>query len=241
MSKVIAYGISSEWKQIARDILMGHLPENAVEIYSGRNRIIRAVINGTPVAIKFFSRSLKNKLIYSVFASKAKRSYLYGREILNRGIHTPQPLAYAERRGVLNTLQDSIYICRFEEATDLRQYLQTGEQAWIQFARFAATLHDKGILHRDLNSTNVRVNILPDGKTRFSLIDLNRMRLLPDAKIISRKDSGKNLVRFSYLTPEFNSFAKEYSRARKNLAIDPISIINAKRHHEKQPPIKQIK
>ncbi|MDE7180684.1 MAG: hypothetical protein K2N88_05750 [Muribaculaceae bacterium] len=232
MIRIKAAGIAPEWEVLAARLLEGKIPADASEIYSGRNRILRLQADGIDVAVKFFSHSLKNRLIYSIFSSKAERSYLYAIELTRLGIHTPAPLAYAERRGFLNTLQDSVYLCRYEEATDLRDYLESGPEAWREFGRFAALLHRKGVLHKDLNSTNVRVNAAGSGRPVFSLIDLNRMNFYPGG--ISGSKAYANLVRFSYLTPEFTDFARSYAEAAGFPESAVSDLIRAKERHEKK-------
>lgn len=228
MGKIRAEGISAEWAKFAEEMLGGKQPEKCTEIYSGRNRIFKCEFNGKTIAVKFFSRSLKNRLVYSIFSSKARRSYLYALELKKRGIHTPAPLAYSERRGIFHTLQDSVYICAYEEATELRDYLETGEDAWKVFAHFAATLHEKGILHGDLNNTNVRLNMGSDGTPDFSLIDLNRIKFNPIGTGAKGYAAYRNLTRFSNLTPQFRIFAAEYARARNLPSSETDQIIAVK-------------
>lgn len=233
--KIKTGAVSADAARLAERLLRHDGEETGTVIYSGRNRIIRLTApEGGDVAVKYFSRSLKNRLVYALFSSKARRSYLHALELLRRGVATPRPIAWAERRGALHTLQDSLYICEFREAADLRDYLASGPDAWKEFARFAASLHTKGILHRDLNNTNVRVEPGADGAPAFSLIDLNRIKFLPPGTEPPLKEAARNLVRFSYLTPEFELFAREYVRAR-GLPPDAVDVImEAKRRHEKK-------
>lgn len=229
MAKIRAEGITREWAKLAEELLIGKHPDGCTEIYSGRNRIVKCEFKGKTIAVKFFSRTLKNRLIYSIFSSKARRSYLYALELKKRGIHTPDPLAFAERRGNFHTLQDSVYICEFEEATELRDYLETGEDAWKAFACFAATLHENGILHRDLNNTNVRLRLNSDGSPDFSLIDLNRIKFLSIGTGADGEEAYRNLTRFSSLTPQFRVFAAEYARARNLPTSETDHIIKVKK------------
>ena len=43
------------------------------------------------------------------------------------------------------------------------------------FARYTASLHEKGVLHSDYNRTNVLYRTEPDGSTHLQSIDTNRM------------------------------------------------------------------
>ena len=208
------------------------IPEE--EIYPGRNRVTRIEYNGKAYAVKYFSRSLKNRLVYAIFKSKARRSYLYAKTLKRLGISTPEPIGYAERRGFLNTLQDSLYICAYEDAMPLKEYLERGEKTWKEFGDFVAELHEKGVIHKDLNNANVRVQEKEDGRPVFSLIDLNRMKFYDDSDRVTGDTAYKNLVRFSYLTPEFEAFALEYVKARNLAPTAYDSIMEAKRKHEKR-------
>lgn len=222
--------------------LMLHREEAREEvIHEGRNRITRLDTPSGPVAVKYFSRSLKNRLIYAIFSSKAERSFLHALELKRRGISTPRPLAYAERRGPLHTLDDSLYICEYEEATDLRDYLEAAPDAWRNFARFTALLHSKGIVHRDLNNTNVRVRTGADGTPLFSLIDLNRIKFKAEGEEVTGREAYANLVRFSYLTPGFHEFAREYTRLRGLPESVYHEIIRIKEAHERRTSRKKAR
>lgn len=230
--------LNGEFLELVVELLEGQaeLPED--EIYIGRNRITRLEIDGGEYAVKYFSRSLKNRLVYAVASSKAKRSYHHARELLRRGIDTPRPIGYCERRGAFNTLQKSLYMSEYEESEALGDYLSTSLDAWKEFAAFVAQLHRAGIIHKDLNNTNVRVKRRKkdeddSGSAEFSLIDLNRMTILPEGEIVKGEKAYKNMVRFSKLTPEFPVFAKEYSRLM-GLGEDGYrGVMEAKRKHEK--------
>lgn len=183
---------------------------------------------------KQFSSALKNKLIYAIFSTKARRSYEHSLELRKRGINTPRPLAYSEKRNILHLLINSGYLCEYDEAMDLADYLSEDSDGdagrWNNFARFAAELHDKGILHKDLNATNVRVK-LTAGKPEFSLIDNNRMRFYAPGTM-PLETALENLTRFSYLTPGFRTFLAHYVELR-NLGPDTYELgMEIKRKHD---------
>lgn len=208
---IIAEGRTEEMALMASEALEGKLSEGEHVIYSGRNVLTSLESKGVKYALKYFSRSVKNRLVYAIWSSKARRSYLHGLELLKRGISTPQPEAYAEKRGLINLLLSSIYISHYEESEALEDYLKEGEESWREFARFAVELHKKGIIHKDMNCTNVRVKRNGE-QTEFSLIDLNRMDILPHGEEVRGERAYKNLVRFSAYPPEFEIFAREYAR-----------------------------
>jgi len=82
------------------------------------------------------------------------------------------------------------------------------------FGRFAAQLHERGILHHDLNSGNVLFDF-KDNTYSFSLIDVNRMTFYPFSKKIPLKDCYDNLTRFCGNLPLFQYVLEEYIAFRK--------------------------
>ena len=184
-------------------------------IYSGRNVLVRYKINGMDIVVKYFKRSLFSSVKYFCRKSKACRSYENALCLISRGIRTPSPIAYIECRGFLNRLLKSAYICEFEESQPIAQVLSSDRYAEVltSFAEFVSELHSKGILHNDLNSTNVRVLDSIDNKFRFGLIDLNRMDILPKGVRLTERERFMNLVRFSDLNFKFCMFLIAYLKA----------------------------
>lgn len=183
-------------------------------IYSGRNTLIRYRFNDADFVVKYFNKSLISRFIYALRRSKARRSYENACKLIERGVDTPYPMAYVERRGLFNILMDSAYVSAYVDSQSLSQAISDGCKGKIlmHFAEFISDLHLKGIMHRDLNSTNVRVQCHGEG-IRFSLIDLNRMDILPKGVRMTARDRFFNLVRFSDLDLDFCEFLKDYLRA----------------------------
>lgn len=231
MSKIVTEGCDRAAAELARMALDGKLDNMGTEIYRGRNTIRTVEQDGTTMAVKYFSRSLKNRLVYAIWSSKARRSYEHANELLNRGIHTPRPVSYGEKRGPMNILLASVYISQFEESETLEDYLNEGEESWIRFAGFMAELHKKGFIHKDLNCTNVRVK-REDGEVVFSLIDLNRMDILPQGETVNGDTAYRNLVRFSVYNEGFETFAKEYARLMNLTPEQHARLIAVKKKHE---------
>ena len=75
-------------------------------IYDGRNRIKVFQVDGLLLNVKRFRKPiLINRLIYSLLrAPKAKRSYEYALRLREKGIDTPEPIAYilCEEKGLLS-------------------------------------------------------------------------------------------------------------------------------------------
>lgn len=214
---------------------MLQLPDSASKyIYRGRNSLYLSEFQQTEYVVKRFVSKPFQKLVYALRSSKAKRSWLHARILQSRGFLTPAPLAYCERRSKGGLLEESFYICRFEDSVPLKDFLSGGDLNHLEaFARFAASLHQAGILHGDLNNTNVRV-VERNGKPEFSLIDLNRMRVLPAGKSTGPGESARDLTRFCEIEDNFEFFAGRYTAFRcwpqETLEI----IMQAKRSHDRR-------
>lgn len=125
--------------------------------------------------------------------SKAKRSWSGAFELLRRNIDTAMPVAFFEKIGD-STLKQNFYICNLVQADcsvgDLMLHFARGndvyisannhkvsaENVYLQLASYLNNMHHRGVFFRDLSGGNVLVNILPNQKLHFSLIDTARAR-----------------------------------------------------------------
>ena len=166
-----------------------------------RNKIKIFKLDGQEVNIKSFKiPNLVNKVAYRFFRkSKAQRSFEYAHQLLDRGIGTPYPIAYAEEKeGLL--FKKSFYVSQHQQS-DLtyRTLVQQPdypdrERILRAFTRFTYELHEKGIQFLDHSPGNTLIQ-LNGGDYKFFLVDLNRMNF----KNLSFEERMKN---FSRLTPE---------------------------------------
>ncbi|TFU94131.1 hypothetical protein E4T81_05950 [Barnesiella sp. WM24] len=230
-------------KRLTTDILDNkNNSNNAVVVHSGRNKIWRENVGGEDVAIKIYGTSLVKSIIYIFRKTKARKAYENALELTKRGVATPAPLAYGERRGFMNRLIKSVYISVYEESTPLAHYLDCENVDVIdQFSCFTAMLHSKGILHHDLNSTNVRIIPAP-GHATFSLIDINRIKFIPVGITVNLKDRFNNITRFSSLNDNYIFFVKKYLKyANLPEALFDTAIQSKSRHDTKSSRIHKIK
>lgn len=171
-------------------------------LYAKRNTIRRMTVGATAVVVKRFKRPhLAQALYYSTFGrSKARRAFLFGQELLRRGIDTPTPIAFVETK-CCGILRQSYYICGEDNNLPIRTLLHRPEgfdrPLARAFAQFAATLHVKGVLHGDLNSTNTLYRQCDDGTYAFSVIDINRMKFYPADTLPPLDECLENLTRFT--------------------------------------------
>ena len=168
------------------------------------------------VAKRFKRLNFLQKQIYAIRRNKALRAFLNGMELCRRGIDTPEPIACVEiKQGPW--IKDAFYLSGKTTLQSIEA--QVDRPDWNRdlakaFARFAATLHDKGILHNDLNDTNVLYRQDEAGNFHFSVIDINRMKFCQPTHHISDKKCIENLTRFTGRIDLFAFVAREYAKVR---------------------------
>ncbi|MFB9079879.1 Kdo domain containing protein [Flavobacterium procerum] len=188
-----------------------------------RNKIKLFDFEGKTINIKSFKiPNLINKIAYRYFRkSKAQRSFEYAVSLLEKGIGTPQPIAYLENFNVLG-LRDSYYMSEhliteltYRELVEIPDYPDR-ENILRQFTRFTFDLHEKGVEFLDHSPGNTLIKKTA-GDYEFFLVDLNRMIFHESMSFEQR------MINFSRLTPyeemvkvmsnEYSKFYKEHSEA----------------------------
>jgi Mn2+-dependent serine/threonine protein kinase len=219
--------------------------ENSGEIlYAERNLIKKYEVDKSDnilneVVVKRYKRPNSiQKIIYSFFrSSKAERAFHNATELRKRGISTPREIAYIEitKNGLF---EYGYYISGSDTAPPIRERLIEQEEfdhnMAEDFARFAATLHEKGILHGDLNSTNVLYHHGKNGYS-FSVIDINRMKFFDTSVSIPKKECFDNLTRFTGRMDLYEFVLDIYIKERNwDTEIDLKEAINIKTLHDEQ-------
>ena len=152
-------------------------------IYDKRNqlRVIEAP-DGTLVNAKRYCKThIVNRVVYSLDIRQPKglRAFRYPTLLLERGIDTPEPIAYIEQRrcGLLGL---SYFISvqsplkhTFYEFGDAKE--STNEDIANELGRFTAIMHDREVLHRDFSPGNILWDRDGEGY-HFAVVDINRMR-----------------------------------------------------------------
>ena len=181
-----------------------------------RNKIKLFELDGKIINIKSFKiPNLINKIVYKYFRkSKARRSFEYATALLEKGIGTPQPIAYFENFNPLG-LEKSYYISEhllcnltFRELVEIPDF-PDWEIILNQFTKFSYDLHEKGIEFLDHSPGNTLIKKNTEGNYDFFLVDLNRMNFHDEMNFDMRM---KNLSR---LTPKKEMIAimsHEYSK-----------------------------
>ena len=181
-----------------------------------RNKIKLFELEGKTINIKSFKvPNLINKIAYKYFRkSKAMRSFEYATTLLEKGIGTPQPIAYFENYDVVG-LKDSYFVSdhldydlTFRELVEIPDY-PDHENILRQFTQFSFGMHEKGVDFLDHSPGNTLIINKNNGLYDFYLVDLNRMNFHETMNFESRM---KNL---SHLTPKKEMIvimSNEYSK-----------------------------
>jgi hypothetical protein len=183
----------------------------------GQRNIIKLFdLDDQKINIKSFKiPHLINKIAYKYFRkSKARRSYEYANRLIENGIGTPQPIAYAEDFK-LSGLEKSYYISEHlqTELTFRELVLQPDypdhENILRQFTRFTFDLHQKGIEFLDHSPGNTLIKKGSEGNYHFYLVDLNRMNFHEVMDFDSRM---KNFNRLTPKTEMLAVMSDEYAK-----------------------------
>ncbi|MFK8066968.1 MAG: lipopolysaccharide kinase InaA family protein [Gammaproteobacteria bacterium] len=192
-----------------------------------RNRIWNIPSSLGTLSVKLNRTTGFKRYSYRFQCSKAKRHWNNGTHMLLRGINTPQPIAFFERKEECG-VRDSYYVTEFlENAFSSREIftcINNGEDEYRKInsalllkevATFVCKMHNKGILHRDLSSGNILLTCNDENdpkKVTLFLIDIGRARILTT---LSKRQRLIDLMRINYkLTwPGREEFMNYYHQA----------------------------
>ncbi len=154
-----------------------------VYIYGGRRNLIKRfdAPDGTSLNVKRYKKpSFPSNIIYSTGIRKPKgeRAFLYPTLLIEKGIETPEAVAYIEDR-VMGLLRHSWFISiqcpythRLYEMGDATEEVYAPLAAAL--AEYCAHMHEEGVLHLDFSPGNVLWEKDSEGY-HFSIVDINRM------------------------------------------------------------------
>ncbi|CAM4039402.1 lipopolysaccharide kinase InaA family protein [Flavobacterium weaverense] len=175
----------------SEEIIFGNGDRNVIKLFK---------LESETINIKSFKKpNLINKVAYKYFRkSKAKRSFEYASILLQKGIGTPQPMAYYENFDTVGLLE-SYYVSE-HLSCDLtyRELVETdypdAENILRQFTRFSYDLHQNGIEFMDHSPGNTLIKNDDDGKYSFYLVDLNRMKFHESMSFEMRMNNLRRLT-----------------------------------------------
>lgn len=240
---------------MTKEEFISHIPlifdDKGTVLYNDRNTIrLFQMDDGTEMVIKRFKRpNIVQKVVYTYFReTKASRAYSHGKELLRRGVSTPVPYGFHETKecGLID-------FCYFASArTDARPIEDfIDRDDWDcslaeLFARYLVLLHQKGVLHHDLNDTNVLYDpqlfnrdMGADATCRcsveelFSVIDTNRMKFYPEHQPIPIDECLENMTRFTKRYDLFEFVLRKYADFRQLNQEEIVERgMRIKRHHD---------
>lgn len=218
--------------------LLADLPaafEKSTAILYQKRNTIKLVDEGFVVK-QFAVPSLWKRVLYTLFASKARRSYIYAQRL---GDLTPKPVTYLETKKN-GLLAESYYVSRLSVCGHVLKevikdtHYPEREKVFAAFGRFTAMLHEKGMLHTDYSMGNVLFDQTENG-VAFQLVDLNRMKF--NQRIDARRGC-KNFERIDTDKEALTTIARAYAKARgldEEQCIDMVLRMRWRKH--KKPNI----
>lgn len=205
-------------------------------LHNGRNKIVLCNSpEGEKLVIKKYKKhNIIKQIAYTLFKpNKAKRSFNNAIELRKRGFETPREVAYLEKRS-LGFIDQVYYICAYTDKEAIRKNLidttPFDKELATNYARYVACLHSNGVLHRDLNPTNVLFCKNGD-EYKFELIDINRMRFYHNE--VPKAECMENLTLFWWLSDVYKFVLDVYANARNWNNDDIEKAIETKQRHDR--------
>lgn len=147
-------------------------------LYQGRNTVKRYDVDGLQVVVKRYKHpNIYQRIAYTFFkSSKTERAYKYAALLRSMGVDSPHEVAYIEanRHGLFTTGFFISLNCDYPPTSIPLSTDDFDRPLADALARFLVELHEKGILHGDLNLTNILYHTDESGQYQFTLIDTNR-------------------------------------------------------------------
>lgn len=183
-------------------------------LYEGRNTVKAFLVDGRKLVVKKFKTpNIIQRVAYTFFKkSKAERAYIFAKMLRERGFGTPREVAYIEqKRGLL--LLDSYFVsteCVLPALSTFIRRPDFDHEAADALAAFVVSLHEKGVLHGDLNLTNILYERNQDGRYSFTLIDTNRSKF----RTPTHKDCIENMMRLTHQRQLLGYVTARYAEMR---------------------------
>ena len=191
--------------------------QNGEEIFRKRNVVKRMKTPYGEWIVKRYKRPhLFQRFAYTFWRkSKALRAFLFASRLRELDVTTPEEVACIEifKNGLFYEGYFISLPCEWPALSDkmVWEREEFDHRLADAVASFFFVLHQKGILHGDLNLDNILCKEQENGVVDFSLIDTNRTRFVsnpPQAMCLS------NLVRVSHHRKLLRYIVSSYARLR---------------------------
>lgn len=180
------------------------LPDNFVTLPC--ERVLRDIRNSVRlvragehlVVVKSFRKlSLVNRFAYGrLRESKAVRAYKYALRLQELGIGTPEPIAAIDvrRNGLIS---GSYFVSLYSDYISMETINNCAASTICPLLNaltdFMIRMHDRGVVHNDLNISNILYKELPMGGYDFQIVDINRMEF---RRSLSKQERLSNMSKF---------------------------------------------
>jgi serine/threonine protein kinase len=211
-----------------------HIPEEfsstGETLYSGRNQVKRFLIKQEEIVVKRYKRpNFIQKIAYTFFKKgKAERAYLFAGKLRERGIETPHEIAYIEEKHH-GMLRDSYFVStvtHYAELFDLLLKSDTYDANIIpSLASFLVYVHERGVMHGDLNLSNILYQQDETGRYKFCLIDTNRSKFIDTP---TQETCLENLKRLTHRRDILQKILIAYAECRGWNAEECVRIVEKK-------------
>lgn len=211
--------VHKDYERLTNDIerIPGMFAAEGETIYSGRNQVKRFLFGHDEVVVKRYKHpNFIQKIAYTFFKKgKAERAYLFAAALRERGIETPHEIAYIEEKHH-GLLRDSYFVStvtHYAELFDLLLKSNSYDANIItELASFLVYVHKKGVLHGDLNLSNILYRKEEKtGKYKFCLIDTNRSKFVDSP---TKEMCLENLKRLTHRRDMLQKLIYAYAECR---------------------------
>lgn len=209
----IKYEINPKYEFLREDILSipGRFEKEGKVIYDCRN-VIKVMSLGTlQINVKSFKPPhVLNRYVYAwVRKSKAERSYEAALRLLDKGILTPDPIAYIVFREKMSITRSYYISIQQEYDFVLKEMLEQRPpdmtELFRRYVRYVYELQRKDVFFVDLNVGNTLI-CRNGGDPLFYLVDLNRTKF----KQVSHREGMANFCRIDLWKPDLEFLIGEY-------------------------------
>lgn len=230
--------INPKYKSLEKAILdiPRRFDEEGEVIENNRNVIKILEVEGQRFNVKSFKKpNIVNQFAYAYLRKgKAVRSFEYANMLLERGVDTPEPVAYIVYRNIWGVTR-SFYISRQEEYDYTFRDLRIERPADLEFilrefTKFTYHFHSQSIYFIDHSPGNTLIRREGEG-VKFMLVDLNRIKFMNISPFVGLK----NFYRLNATDDMIDVIADEYARLTHSDAVEMTRLLKEWTHaHDEQ-------